>query len=66
MDLSSAQRPPRVFSAGGNNEEEEEEYERRRQQAVMMRGNASNGSENVASRVLQPTLRPHSSNIPSA
>jgi hypothetical protein len=65
MDLSSAHRPPRVFSAGGNNDDEEEEYERRRQQAIMMRGNASNGS-GAGSRVLQPTLRPHSSNLQSA
>ena len=66
MDLSSAQRPPRVFSAGANNEDEEAEYERRRQQAIMMRGNASNGSGASGSRILQPTLRPHSSNLQSA
>ena len=63
MDLSSAHRPPRVFSAGANNDDEEEEYERRRQQAIMMRGNASNGSGAGGNRVLQPTLRTHSSNL---
>ena len=52
IDLSSAHRPPRVFSAGGNNDDEEEEYERRRQQAINMRGNASNGSGAAGNRVL--------------